>query len=234
MGNRTSSEDSMDSFDVMEEVIDLSIQREYLNLSESIDFDNVDYRKVLKESKNLFSASTPAETKKRLLILLAHFGNAESYRILEKYSKISEQDLKEWALLSLKECRMFLESALLEVDGTVISSGLGGKGNKLRYYFIVSSKGNLPFSETQRDTLRKEFTTKAQKYNSEIEEITFEPNYAMIRTLISMDIAVGDVIEEGIKECNKLDEVLYFHYYVTNIRKPTKEEILKYLGEIGK
>ena len=234
MGNRTSSEDSLDSFDVMEEVIDLSIQREYLNLSESIDFNNVDYREVLKESKNLFSGITPAETKKRLLILLAHFGNAESYRILEKYSKISEQDLKEWALLSLKECRMFLESALLGVDGTVISSGLGGKGNKLRYYFIVSSKGNLPFSETQRDTLRIEFTAKAQKYNSEIEEIAFEPNYAMIRTLISMDIAVGDVIEEGIKECNKMDEFLYFHYYVTNIKKPTKEEISKYLGEIGK
>jgi hypothetical protein len=49
-----------------------------------------------------------------------------------------------------------------------------------------------------------------------------------------MDIAVGDVIEEGIKECNKMDEFLYFHYYVTNIKKPTKEEISKYLGEIGK
>ena len=46
-GNRTSSEDSLDDFDLMEDAIELSIQREYLALSESIDFDNVDYKEVL-------------------------------------------------------------------------------------------------------------------------------------------------------------------------------------------
>ena len=83
--NRPISEDSMDSFDVMEDAIDLSIQSEYFMLSGSIGFDNVDYKEVLQESKYLFSERTPAETKRKILVLLAHFGNAESYRILEKY-----------------------------------------------------------------------------------------------------------------------------------------------------
>ena len=233
-GNRTNSEDSMDSFDVMEDAIDLSIQREYSNLSGSIDLDNVDYKEVLQESKYLFSEKTPVETKKKILVLLAHFGNAESYRILEKYLRESEENLRNWALLSLKECRMFLESDLLEVEGGVISAGLGGKGNKLRYYFIVSSKGDRPFSETDRNTLKRELEKISQKYNSEIEEITLEATYAMIRTLIPMDVAVADVLEEGIRECNKMDEFLYFHYYVTNTKKPTQEEILQYLGEMRK
>jgi hypothetical protein len=230
--NRTNFETSLDSFDVMEDGIDLSIQREYFNLSQTIDLDNVDYKEVLKESNKLFFENIPIETKKRILILLAHFGNAESYRTIEKYLKESEENLRDWTLLSLKECRMFLESALLEEEGGIISTGLGGKDNKFRYYSIVSSKGGLTFSETHRNTLKRGFETISQKYNSEIEEINFEPNYAMIRTLIPMDFAAGEVIEEGIRECNKVDDFLYFHYYITNVKKPINEEIIKYLEEI--
>jgi len=230
--NRTNPEVSLDIFSPMEEAIDLSIQQEYFNLSKKFDFNNVDYKEVLKESKNLFSENTPLETKKRILILLAHFGTTESYRTLEKYLNRSERSLRDWALLSLKECRMFLESDLLEEEGGFISTGLGGKDNKLRYYFIVSSKNGLTFSESHRDTLKRGFETISQKYNSEIEEINFETNYAMIRILIPIDVAVGDVIEEGISECNKIEEFLFFHYYVTNVKKPTNEEILEYLEEI--
>ena len=231
-GNHNNLENNLDSFSVMETAIELSVQEEYFNLSETIDFGNIDYKEVFKESKRLFSENTPAETKKRILILLAHFGSAESYGLIEKYLKGAKENLRDWALLSLKECRMFLESDLLEVEGGFISTGLGGKDNKLRHYFIVSSKGGLTFSETRRNTLKREFETINQKYNCEIEEINFEPNYAMIRTLIPMDVAAGEVIEEGIRECNKMGEFLYFHYYVTNVKKPTQEEILKYLEEI--
>lgn len=231
-GNRTNSEDYSDSFSLMEDAIDLSIQEEYFNLSETINIDNVDYKEVLKESKKLFSENTPIETKKRILILLAHFGTAESYRTIEKYLNHSGQGLKDWVLLSLKECRMFLESALLEEEGGFLSTGLGGKDNKLRYYFIVSLKEGLTFTETHRNTLKKGFETISQKYNSEIEEINFETNYAMIGIFIPMDVAVGDFIEEGISECNKMGEFLFLHYYVTNVKKPANEEILKYLEEI--
>jgi hypothetical protein len=54
----------------------------------------------------------------------------------------------------------------------------------------------------------------------------------MLKVLIPMDIAVSEFIEEGIKDCNNKDDFVFFHYYVTNINKPTKEEILKYLYEI--
>jgi len=230
--NHSESEINSDSFSIMETAIDLSVQNEYFNYSKSTDFNNIDYKEVLKESNNLFSENTPLETKKRILILLAHFGTAESYRTLEKYLNRSERSLRDWALLSLKECRMFLESDLLEEEGGFISTGLGGKDNKLRYYFIVSSKDGLTFSEFHRDSVKKGFEITCQKYISGIEEINFESSYAMIEILIPMSVAVGDVIEEGISECNKMEEFLFFHYYVTNVKKPTNEEILEYLDEI--
>jgi hypothetical protein len=208
--NHLESENSSDSLSVVKAAIDLSVQKEYFNYSNSIDFSNIDYKKVFKEDSKLFSDNTPREMKKRILILLAHFGTAESYRILEKYLKSSEQPLKDWALLSLKECRMFFESALLEEEGGIVSTGLGGKDNKLRYYFIVSSKKSLTFSETDRNILNAVFEAISQKHNSEIEEINFETNCAMIKILVPLDVAVGDIIEEGINQCNETKELLFF------------------------
>ena len=135
--NHINPENNLDSFSLMESAIALSVQDEYFNLSKSIDFGNIDFKDVLKKSETLFFENTPIETKKRMLILLAHRGTVESFRILEKYLKISEGNLRDWALLSLKECRMFLESALLKEESGFISTGLGGRDNKLRYYFIV-------------------------------------------------------------------------------------------------
>jgi hypothetical protein len=230
--DRKNSKNVMDNFTLLDEPIDLSIQREYLSLSKTIDFDNVDYKEVLTGSDRLFYKDTPIESKKKILIQLAHLGTPESCKILEKYQKSSEANLRDWALLSLKECRMFLENVLLEEEGGFISTGLGGKDNKLRYYFIVSSKDGLPFSETHKNTLKRGFETISHKYKSQIEEIDFEATYAMIGMLIPMDIAVGEIIEEGIGECNKIDEFLFLDYYVTNVGKPTYKEISDYLEEI--
>ena len=231
--NRENYKNVLDSFVLIDEAIDLSIQKEYLSFSETIDFDNVDWEAVLKESYKLFYEHTPIESKKRILVLLAHLGTPESCKILEKYLKISEGHLRDWALLSLKECRMFLESVLLQEESGLISTGLGGKENKLRYYFIISSKDGLPFSVTDRNTLKRGFETISQKHKSEIEEINFESTYGMIGILIPMDVAVGEIIEEGISECNKVSEFLFPDYYVTNVKKPTHEEISKYLEEIS-
>jgi hypothetical protein len=230
--DRKNSKNVLDNFVLIDEPIDLSTQEEYFSLSETIDFDNVDYKEVLTGSDKLFSKDTPIESKKKILILLAHLGTPESCRILEKYLKSPETNLRDWALLSLKECRMFLESVLLEEEGGFISTGLGGKDNKLRYYFIVSSKDGLPFSENHKNILKRGFETISHKYKSQIEEINFEATYATIGMLIPMDIAVGEIIEEGISECNNIGEFLSLGYYVTNVGKPTYEEISEYLEEI--
>jgi hypothetical protein len=157
--DRNNSKNVLDNFILIDEPIDLSTQEEYFSFSEAIDFDNVDYKEVLKGSDKLFYKNTPIESKKKTLILLAHLGTPESCKILEKYLKNPEANLRDWALLSLKECRMFLESVLLKEEGGFISTGLGGKDNKLRYYFIVSSKDGLPFSETHKNTLKRGFET---------------------------------------------------------------------------
>ena len=107
--NHIDPENDLNNVTIIESPIDLSVQKEYHDLSNSIDFDNVDHEEVSNKADKLFIGNTPIEAKKRILILLAHLGTMESSKILEKYLKISEGSLKDWALLSLKECRMFVD-----------------------------------------------------------------------------------------------------------------------------
>jgi hypothetical protein len=225
-------EGELDNFSVVESPIDLSVQKEYQDLSGSISVDDVNYEEVLTEADRLFVRDTPIEDKKRILILLAHLGTIEASKILEKYLKTSEGTLNAWAILSLKECRMFLESVLLKEEGGFVSTGLGGKGNKLRYYSIVSTREGRAITKSEREALEEGFRGSSDEYKSEIEDITFGAGYVMIGILVPMDVAVGAVIEEGIRRCNRLAEVLSVDYYVTNVKKPTKREILRYFREI--
>jgi hypothetical protein len=225
-------EEEVDNFSVVESPIDLSVQKEYQDLSDSMSIDHVNYEEVLAEADRLFVRDTPVEAKKRILILLAHLGTIESSKILQRYLKVSEGTLNDWAILSLKECRMFLESVLLKEEGGFVSTGLGGKGNKLRYYFIVSTSEGRTLMRSERVTLEEGFKGSSNEYESEIEEIDFGTDYAMIGILVPMEIAVGEVIEEGIRRCNRMGEILTVDYYVTNVKKPTKREISKYLRDI--
>ena len=56
--NPGNSKNASDSFSIINEAIDLSIQEEYLSFSETIDFDNVDYEEVLMERDKLFDKHT--------------------------------------------------------------------------------------------------------------------------------------------------------------------------------
>ena len=225
-------EDELSNIDIVESPIDPSVQREYHALSDSIDFDNVNYQDVLNRTEELFAGDTPVEGKKRILILLAHLGTMESAKIIERYLRVSEKDLKDWAVLSLKECRVFLESVLLKEEGGFVSTGLGGKDNKLRYYFIVSTREGLTLTGSERENLQEAFKGSSDEYDSEIEEINIGANYAMVGILVPMHVAVGAVIEEGIRRCNRMGEILFVDYYVTNVKKPTKGEISRYLRNV--
>ncbi len=50
--------------------------------------------------------------------------------------------------------------------------------------------------------------------------------------MIPLDVAVGQVIELGIDECNKMDHFLSSTYYVTNVKIPSQQELLELLKEI--
>jgi hypothetical protein len=55
-----------------------------------------------------------------------------------------------------------------------------------------------------------------------------------MKVQIPTDVAIAEIIDGGIGECNTFGCFLDENYYVTNINIPTEAEILNYLREMGK
>jgi len=218
-----------DKFDILKEGIDVQTQKEYIDYSHTFDHGELTEKETLFLSNILFDNDAPVEAKKKALALLAHLGTIIAFRQIEKYHKNPDKDLKQWAALALQECKMFLESSLIDVSMGFISSGLGGLNNRLRYYFLILPSTEKPFTKTQKDIIKEELPIVCKNLNSVLETIDFSENFVGVTILVPMDVAVGTVIETGIKECNALSGFVFEHYYVTNQKIPDKSEIHNFI-----
>ncbi|HCP09036.1 MAG TPA: hypothetical protein DIT25_04555 [Candidatus Moranbacteria bacterium] len=91
---------------------------EGMDLMEYINFHNLVPKDITQKDikwceKVLFEKSG-LKDKKKAIVILAHAGNISAYRILEKYDKNPDPKLISWTSLAMGECRMFLESEILD------------------------------------------------------------------------------------------------------------------------
>lgn len=98
---------------------------------------------------------------------------------------------------------------------------------------MISTLNNNTFTKQQKDIIKKQFSQVSKKHDSKIEEVSFSKTYALIKILVSIEIALQEVIDEGINSCNDVEEFLRFHFYCANVQKPTILEIKDYLDEIN-
>lgn len=214
-----------DKYDILEEGIDIQTQKEYIDHSHTFDRGELTETETLNLSSILFDIKATIETKKKALTLLAHLGTITAFRQIEKYYDNPDKDLRQWTALSLQECKMFLESTLTDQNTGFISSGLGGLKNRLRYYFLILSSTDRPFTTTQKNIIKEELNLVARDLNSIVESVYLSDTFVGLTVLVPMDVAVGTIIEAGIKKCNELGNFVFEHYYVTNQEIPDKSEI---------
>ena len=214
-----------EKFQIHEEGVKIEIQKEYLDYSESFDRGVLTDEQIEKIRQIIFSTKTPDEGKKRGLTILAHAGTISAYKEISKFYKNADGELKQWALLALQECRMFLESELSDENIGFISTGLGGVKDKLRVYFLVLPLENKIFNKQQHKIIENELNQVAQDLNCVIESFDFLKDFVSLIVLIPMDVAIANFIETGIQNCNELGNFVLEHYYAANTELPNKEEI---------
>jgi hypothetical protein len=214
-----------DKYDIIEEGINIQTQKEYIDYSHSFDSGKLTEKEMLNLGNILFDNIQTLEAKKKALALLAHLGTITAFRQLEKYYKHPDKNLKQWTALALQECKMFLERTLTDESTGFISSGLGGLQDKLRYYFLVLPSSDKAFTATQKNIIKDELNLVARDLNCIVESVDHSDTFVGLTVLVPMDVAVGTLIETGIKKCNELGDFVFEHYYVTNQNIPDKPEI---------
>lgn len=218
-----------DNYKILEETIDIDVQKDFFESSKFLIIDpNID--KISKLIKQLNSIDIKTDERKIILQKLAMIDSVEAYRAIEEYCKHAEHQLKDWSILSLQQSRMVLQSSLLDEQQVFISTGLGGKTDKLRYFLIFPYSNNVTINEIQQNALEQELNFFLNRYNGELEEIEFNKNkYASVLALIPLKAAVAEMIKEVLAECNQLGNYLTDDVIITNIKKFSHEEIIDIL-----
>jgi hypothetical protein len=156
---------------------------------------------------------------------MASIENIELYRTLEKFVKTKDKKLYEWGILAMQECRMLLESSLLDENQVFISTGLGGKNNKLRYFIVIISNSNTELDDVKKRIIESELDFSLKNHNAELEKITFNEKYAAIVCLLPINLTISEIIKGIIDECNKMGNFLEKNYLITNVQEFAIDEI---------
>ncbi|MEG1544249.1 MAG: hypothetical protein RR382_06965 [Tannerellaceae bacterium] len=222
-------------FHILEQRIPMGLQMEYFKYSE----------KIKKEARVLTDAECDAfqedlsdekldmESKKLILSVLGSSRKVKAYRILEDYAKHPSEDVVDWSHMALMESRIMLESELSDEKQIYISTGLGGRDEKLRFYILLTSVGRKPFEEYQRKVIEREFIYSLPQSDCEIERLTIAEQYVELLFLVPIRSDFKRVLDMIINECNQYGNFLSEIFTITNVKELSEEEIQTILNKNG-
>jgi hypothetical protein len=219
-----------DRFIVAEEMLDEAVRAEYVSYAQRLAPCPPDEAGQEAEAR-LFDPTTSLESKREALTRLAQGGTVEAYRAIERYAKRPDPELAQWSKIALWECRMAVEGDLRDEPVGMIFTGLGGAGPRLRHLVAVGFSGPA-LEDGQRRRLESAWRMICARYDSILEEVRYPSDHAVITLLVSMEAAVGTVVDEAIAASNGHDPILRREYFVTNVTVPTEAEIRRVLKEI--
>lgn len=209
-----------DDFKVIEFGIDFNVVQAYLRLMASIK-EKLSPEILAEKVEQIDDLSM--DEQKELLAQLARSGSVASYRALETFMEKQEGEMRKWAVVALQHCRMHVENDLLDEPIGFIATGLGGKGLKIRYYFILESKE--PLRKVILDEVIYQYNNIAPTYNAEIEEFEQLEDYVLVKILCPINVQLGDLIEEGLDNLPFLVD----NFVATNVMRPTLEKIKEWM-----
>jgi hypothetical protein len=213
---------------VLEEQIDMDLQLEYYECSKKMR-DEVEDEWAFENAKYLEEPGYSIQVKKEILARLASIEKVDCYRYIEECLENAGEDLRDWAVMALNESRMLIESRLLDESQVFISTGLGGKDGKLRYFVVLVSRNNLVLSDTHKKVIINEFDYILKRYDAEVEEGDFSENMATLLLLLPMNHSLKQVLQEAILECNNYGDFLNEDFIVTNVKTLSFKEIKDFL-----
>ena len=217
-----------DNYKIMEEIIDLEIQKDYFELTRGLVIDpEADQLNALIAQIN--NPDVPVDDLKVVLVKLGLIDEVEAFRAIEKYYQAPHPQLKEWALLSLQQSRMVLQSSLMGEQQVFISTGLGGKDNKLRYYLIFPYNEKSTLNAMQKEALSSELSFFLNRNSGEMEEIEFQEHFATTMVLLPIWTNIPELVKEILAECNQLGNFLSDDVLITNMKRFSHSEILEIL-----
>jgi len=220
-----------DNFSILEEQIDVELQMEYFEFTKDKD-NNQGIDDFEAAEQQLYDPDIEETEKKRLLVRLAGHDKVEAFRIIERFQAQAEGMMRNWAILAIQESRMILQSSLLDEQQVFISTGLGGKGQNIRYFItLLNQDTEVDFTDTQKKLISTEFQYFLNKSEGELEEMNFVKGFATGLFLFPLKKNLQDIFKSFIDECNQYGNFLREDVIITNVKQLSLDEIKTFLKQ---
>jgi hypothetical protein len=220
-----------DNFSILEEQIDIDIQVKYFETANKIR-QKSDANEYFEIRDELFLPEVDLERKRKILLAIAAIDDVKAFRTIEKFVTVADGDIKQWAVLAMQESRMLIQSSLLEEQQVFISTGLGGKGQKLRYYVVfINKKQNEILTVTQQKLLKDELIYQLSQNGGEFESMDFSEEFSTVLVMLPLQTDLKKVFRNIIDECNQYGDFLDDDMIVTNVKVMSRNEILEMLKQ---
>lgn len=215
---------------ILEEQISLNVQLEYFELLARLKKEG--RIELIQEDIDLLSSEECTEEEfKEILVKLSLSDEVSSFRMLESLTSVERNADNEMARLALQQSKMLIQGSLLNESQIMISTGLGGKADKLRYFAAFFTADGSPFSESQQAVLEKEIDFFFERNNCIKETVEFGEDVSTLVCLIPLGASVKDIFKPIIEESNSLGEFIAKHFIVTNIKRMTIEEVKEFANK---
>jgi hypothetical protein len=181
----------------------------------------------------LYDENISLSEKRKLLVRLSESNNVAFFRVLEKYKERAPKELKNWVVLAYQHSKVLLENSLLSEDRVLISTGLGGRGDKLRYFFVLFAKDQAhPLTDWQKSIIQTELELLVKtKKTVELEYFEFAETYVKVKLLFPLVEKVQTVIQSLIDNCNEIGNFMSSQFLATNVKVLSDEEIVMMLKD---
>lgn len=213
---------------VLETNVPVEKQMEYFRFSDTIKNDLADENTIEEQIEVLQSEVASSLDKQYALSFLAISGNVKAYRAIEAYNEYCKDD---WSEMSLMQAKITLESEFSDEKQIFISTGLGGKGDKLRFYAFFKSNSKKKFSDYQKKLIEKEIPYYINSYQGTLEKMQIEDLYFTLLFLIHIRMDIKTMLEKAVEECNQYGDFINNGYIITNVKVFSEEEIQKELAK---
>lgn len=215
---------------ILEGIVDVDVQMEYFEESKRV--KELPALEDWEAKTNLlFDEQVDTKSKKELIVRLASLDDVKAYRFLEKYYEVASDELKDWTRLAIQESRLLLQSKLLDQPQLLISTGLGGKDGKLRYFIVLFHRSYKDFTPFQEKIIRDELTYILQNQDVIVEQITFAGNYVSVIALFPLFASVTEILENALREINQYGNFMHEKCIITNVRILSSDDIQRIIAK---
>ena len=220
-----------ENVNILEEQIDIDTQMKYFEFTKKVRKKEI-AEECFEKHEELYTDEVDDDRKKEILSAIAGLDKVAAFRVIERFLAHAGGEMKQWAVLAYQESRMMLQSYLLDEQQVYISTGLGGKGQSLRYFIVFINKNvNELLNETQRKLLKNELVFMVEKEKGAFEAIDFMEGFATAKVLLPITANIKQFFNKVVEECNEYGNFLSADIIITNVKVLSRGEILDLLEQ---